>query len=142
MNLSFIKVRSTQSVNVNQIKQALLLPIVCPSTLGYTLDDEGVWRDEDGSSFHCINHKEVVCAIADDDYIGELKVEYKIPQGYTRYTTIDKWVDVDVVNGDNRLLIIELENECIVEVIDISYIVSLSDNSFEVQRLKQFGFLS
>lgn len=142
MNLSFVKVRPTQSVNVNQIKQALLLPIVCPSTLGYTLDDEGVWRDEVNNAFHCLNHKSVVCAIADDDYIDGLKLEYKLSQGGTHHITIEEWVENDVVNGDNRLLIIELENECIVEVIDMQFLVTLSQDSFEVQRLKTFGFIA
>lgn len=139
---TFIKVTPTKAVNVNRIIQALLLPIVCPSTLGYALDKEGVWRDEIGNAFQCLNHKGVVCAIADDAYIGGLKAEYKLPQGNARHITLEEWVENDTVNGDNRLLIIELENECIVEVIDMNFIVTLSNASFEVQRLKQFGFMS
>ena len=142
MNLSFIKVRPTQSVNVSQIKQALLLPIVCPSTLGYTLYNEGVWRDEGGYTFSPLNHNAVAVAIADDDYIGGLRVQYKLPQGNARYITIDEWVSNDITDDDNRLLIIELENECVVEVIDMQFIANLSQDSFEWQRLKQFGFLS
>ena len=144
MNLSFIKVRPTQSVNASRIIQALLLPIVTPDTLGYTLD-EGVWRDDDGHSFVPLNHQSVAVAIADESYIDGLKVEYKLPQGNSRYTTtttVDKWVENDVVNGDKRLLIIELENECVVEIVDMDYIVRLNDNSFEVRRLKTFGFIA
>ena len=138
---TFIKVTPTKSVNASRIIQALLLTIVTPSMLGYTLD-EGVWRDEDGYSFTPINHQSVAVAIADDDYIGGLKVEYKLPQGNGCYTTVDKWVENDVVNGDIHLLIIELENECIMEVVDMQFILSLNDEDFRVRRLKTFGFIA
>ena len=138
---TFVKVTPTKSVNASRIIQALLLPIVCPNTLGYTLDDDGVWRDVDGYSFTPINHKSVAVAIADENFIGGVKVVYKLPQGNSRYTTIEEWAGYDVTKGSKRLLIIELENECIVEIVDMQFILSLNDEDFRSKRLKTFGFI-
>lgn len=137
---AFVKVTATKSVNANRIIQALLLPIVSPDALGYVLSD-GKWRDANGIAFNPLNHEDVAVAVEDEDYIDGLKVEYKLTQGKARHATVEEWVSYDIFNGDNRLLIIELENDCIVDAVDMHHIKTLDDTSFEVQRLKTFGFI-
>lgn len=109
----FIRVRPTQVINVNKVTQVLRLPIETPHSLGYSLDDDGKFRDFDGDLFDQKNHPELACLVPDME--EGYRIDYTVSQGEYHCSTKTIYFDDISVLGE-YLLIFDTETGIIMRL--------------------------